>query len=72
MRYSTVEGVVENGQIRLCADVTLPEQTRVYVLIPDLESAPRRAHVHSPRLAHPEQASDLAKQVIEEAADAGL
>lgn len=31
---------------------------------PGLEGAPK-AHVYSPRLAHPEQAGDFAKQVIE-------
>jgi hypothetical protein len=72
MQISTFEGVVENGQIRLRDDVTLPEKTRVYVVIPDIEAAPPKARVYSPRLVHPEQASDFAKQVIEESVDAGL
>ena len=71
MAILTVEGVVENGQIRLCDHVTLPEQTKVYVVIPDVETAPQ-AHVYSPRLAHPAQADDFAKQVIEVSADAEL
>ena len=70
MAIATLEGVVENGQIRLRDGVTLPENTRVYVVIPDLEAA-TKAHVYSPRLARPEQASDFAKQVIE-VSDAGL
>ena len=72
MPISTFEGIVENGQIRLRDNVTLPEKTRVYVVIPDLEAAPTKARVYSPRLVHPEQAEDFAKQVIEVSTDAGL
>jgi hypothetical protein len=71
MAILTVEGVVENGQIRLRDNVVLPEHTKVYVVIPEMETAPL-AHVYSPRLAYPEQASDFAKQVIEVPADAEL
>jgi hypothetical protein len=51
--------------------VQLPENTEVYVVIPDFESSPR-ARVPSPRLVHPEQASDFVKQVVEAADDAKL
>ena len=71
MAILTVEGVVENGQIRLRDNVVLPEHTKVYVVIPEMETAPL-AHVYSPRLVHPEQAPDFAKQVIEVSADAEL
>jgi len=71
MAILTVEGVVENGQIRLRGNVVLPEHTKVYVVIPDVETAPP-AHVYSPRLVYPEQAPDFAKQVIEVSADAEL
>jgi len=71
MAILTVEGIVENGQIRLRDNVTLPEHTKVYVVIPDVATAPQ-AHVYSPRLLHPEQATDFAKQIIEVSADAEL
>ncbi len=71
MAVSTFEGVVENGQIRLPESITLPDRTRVYVVIPDFETT-RQAHVHSPRLVHPEQAADFAKEVFEVADDARL
>lgn len=71
MALATFEGYVENGQIRLRDDVTLPEHTRVYVVIPELETVPQ-ARIASPRLAHPEQAADFAKQVVAVAADAEL
>ena len=71
MALFTVEGVVANGQIRLRDDVTLPEHTKVYVVIPEMETAPQ-AHIPSPRLAHPEQAVDFVKEIIEVSADAAL
>ena len=71
MAILTIEGVVENGQIRLHDNVALPEHTKVYVVIPDVATA-LPAHVYSPRLVHQEQAPDFAKQVIEVAADAEL
>ena len=71
MAILTVEDVVENGQIRLRDNVVLPEHTKVYVVIPELETTPL-AHVYSPRLVHLEQAPDFAKQVLEGSADAEL
>jgi len=71
MRIVTFEGIVQNGAIQLGDNVTLPENTRVYVLIPDFEAGPR-AHVYSPRLVDPGQASDFAKQIVEVAPDATL
>lgn len=71
MAIFTVEGIVENGQIRLPDHVMLPEHTKVYVVVPDVETAPQ-AHIYSPRLVHPEQAIDFAKETIEVSADAEL
>ena len=65
MAVTTVEGIVEGGRVRLRDDVTLPEHTRVYVVIPDQEATAAQAHVYSPRLARPKQASAFAKEVIE-------
>jgi len=69
MALLTFEGIVENGQIRLTDNVTLPEHTRVYVVIPDARDA-TQARVHSPRLAHPQQAADFVKQIREVGPDA--
>jgi len=71
MASLTVEGIVENGQICLSDGVTLPEHAKVYVIVPGVEAGPQ-AHVYSPRLAHPEQAADFAKQIIEAPADAQM
>lgn len=52
MRLTAIEDTVENGQVRLPADVRLPENAKVYVVIPGVEE---RAvpYIGSPRLAHP-------------------
>lgn len=73
MSVSTIEGYVENGQIRLPQGANLPERARVYVVIPDVEivmdvTIPNKTlHLRSPRLADPAQAAVLRKtMVIEE------
>jgi len=71
MGATTIEGIIENGQIRLLATVRLPERTRVYVVIPDVEIQPV-AYIGSPGLMHPKQAADFQKEVIEEPSDADL
>ena len=71
MSVTTIEAIVENGQIRLPASVRLPEKAKVYVLIPDV-SAPSVSYVGSPRLVHPEQAADFRKEVVKEDSDASL
>jgi hypothetical protein len=71
MAILTLEGIVENGQIRLRDDVNLPEHAKVYVVIPAFDTT-QPAHIRSPRLAHPEQAAYFAKEVFEVPADAQL
>jgi hypothetical protein len=71
MGVTTIEGVVENGQIRLPAAIRVPERTKVYVIIPDVE-VQTVAYIGSPRLVHPEQAVDFVKEVIEEPSDGDL
>ena len=71
MSVTTIEGVVENGRIRLPAGVRLPEKAKVYVVVPDVE-VPSIAYIGSPRLVHPEQAADSRKEAVEENRGAGL
>lgn len=61
MSVLTLEGIVDHGQIRLPANVRLPEKARVYVLIPDVRVD--TARIESPRLAHPEQSADFIMEV---------
>lgn len=65
MSLKAFRGTVENGRIRLPTHVRLPEETTVYVVVPEKEASPG-AYVGSPRLAHPEQAPEFEKEVIEE------
>jgi len=67
MKVITYEGVVENGCVHVPAGVLLPEKAKVYVVVPGIsESGVQRvAHIPSPRLAHPEQANDFVKEVID-------
>ena len=71
MSVTTIEAIVENGQIRLPSNIRLPEKAKVYVLIPDVK-VPSVSYIGSPRLAHPEQAVDFQKEVVEESSDASL
>lgn len=64
----TYEGAIVNGQIRLDDNVSLPDCTKVYVLIPETPSAT----VHSPRLVQPEEAAEFVKEVREFNPDAQL
>jgi hypothetical protein len=71
MKGATYEGIVENGNVRLPDGIHLPEMTRVYIVVPEADGQ-QIGRLRSPRLAHPEQAIDFKKEIIEESADAGL
>jgi len=76
MKVVTFEGVIENGRVQLPPGVSLPDKAKVYVVVPGISEGgvQRVAHIYSPRLAHPEQAKDFVKEVIdiEERPDAQL
>jgi hypothetical protein len=65
MKVVTYEGVVENGCVQLPAEAHVPDQSRVYVIIPEMES-PGTIHIRSPRLADPSQAPLFKLEVTEE------
>lgn len=68
-KLTTYEGIVENGHVTLPPNADIPDNTHVYVLVPDVETK-RTHYIASPRLVHPEQAKDFEKQVIEDITDA--
>ena len=73
MAVTTYEGVVEKGKIRLKAGVKLPENTKVYVVVPDAKLEKNKpVQILSPRLAHPEDAARLKMTVTEEKPNARL
>lgn len=37
MSVTTYQGTVESGQVRLAGNIRLPENARVYVIVPDVE-----------------------------------
>jgi len=64
MTITTYEGVVEKGRIRLKSGVKLPENVKVYVVVPELQTQEKKmARVPSPRLTHRKQASDFKMKV---------
>jgi len=71
MKVTSFEATVEDGVIKLPEHVQIPDKTRVYVVIPGVDAQPAY-YVGSPRLAHPEQATDFVKEVTEEHKDASL
>jgi len=72
MKTAAYEARVENGIIHLLEPASLPEHTRVIVVVP--ESAPNTvlqklppsgpAQILSPRLATPDDAQKLAKRIV--------
>lgn len=37
MPVTTFQGTVEKGQVKLAAEIRLPEKAKVYVVVPDFE-----------------------------------
>ena len=70
-KIATFEGIIENGTRKLPESASIPEQTKVYVLVPEDERN-ETPHIASPRLVHPEQAKDFKMEVIEDAGDADV
>lgn len=71
MSVITLEGIVKRGQIRLKNEMRLPDNTKVYVVIPGIE-VEQVARIFSPRLRYHEQAADFQMEVIEERAHASV
>ena len=71
MSVVTLEGIVKHGPIKLGANVRLPEQTKVYVVVPDIQ-VDRGARIITPHLAHPEQIADFKMEIVEEHPHASL
>ena len=64
MGVMTVEGVVDHGEIKLKKKLSLPDHTKVYIVVPDIQ-VEQVVHVATPRLANPEKAADFKMEVIE-------
>jgi len=67
------EGTVEKGQIRLKEGVQLPENAKVYVVVPDVEMEKKKVvQIPTPRLAHRGYASRFKMTVTEEKPNARI
>jgi hypothetical protein len=71
MSVITLEGVVEHGQIRLTTNFQLPDNIKVFVVVPDIEIQ-QSARIITPRLLQRDKVADFAMEVIEDASDAGI
>jgi hypothetical protein len=68
---ATYEGVVENGYVILPPEARLPDETRVFVIVPDT-AMQHRLQILSPQLVDQSQAMDFVKEVTEETPDANI
>jgi hypothetical protein len=71
MTITTYEGIVEKGNIRLKSGVRLPDNTKVYVVVPDTQSK-KTARVTSPHLVNRKQVTDFKMEISEENSDASV
>jgi len=73
MAVTTYEGVVEKGKIRLKAGIKLPENAKVYVIVPDLKMDQKKViQILSPRLVHRKDAARLKMEVTAEKPNARI
>lgn len=71
MKATAYHAIIENGQVKLIDAVSLPEHSRVNIVVPDASGA-AVLRVGSPKLADPERARDFRMEVSEEPPNAGL
>ena len=62
MSVTTIEGIIENGRIRLPAGILLPERKIVYVVVPGGDAPLDRARAGY-RLANPGDAAKFEMKV---------
>jgi predicted DNA-binding antitoxin AbrB/MazE fold protein len=69
-----IDAIFSQGAFRPLEPLTLPEGTRVHLSIEEgasVEVASPAAKIHTPKLAHPEDASDFVMEV-QETGNAGV
>jgi hypothetical protein len=71
MTITTYEGVVEKGKIHLKTGVRLPDNTKVYVVVPDLQTK-KTARVISPRLVDRKKVADFKMEISEDNSNASV
>jgi hypothetical protein len=68
MKVLSFEGLVENGCINLPVGISIPDNTKVYVIVPSIpnDDEKRIIRVSSPRLANPEDAKKLVMKLVDD------
>jgi hypothetical protein len=67
MAITAYEGVVEKGAIRLKSSVRLPENMKVFVIVPELQAEQKKSvRVLTPRLVHRRQAAEFKMKISKE------
>jgi hypothetical protein len=69
MTITTYEGVIEKGKIRLKTSIRLPDNTKVYVLVPEMQTK-KTVRITSPRLVHRKQVADFKMEISEDNSNA--
>ena len=73
MAVTTYEGVVEKGKIRLEPGVKLPENAKVFVIVPDVTIEKKKlVQILTPRLAHREDVARFKMTVTKEKPNARI
>ena len=65
MTITTYKGVVEKGKTRMKAGVRLLNNTKVYVVVPDMQTK-KTARETSPHLVDPNQVADFKMEISED------
>lgn len=63
MSVTTYEAIVKNGHIELSENVSLPENAKVYVVIPGIQNK-ELIHLRSPRLVNPIDVDVFRKELL--------
>jgi hypothetical protein len=71
MKGTTYEATVQDGRVVLPEEAHIPDNTRVYVVVPEVDDV-YCFRMMTPRLAHRDQAADFTMQVELEGDDARL
>jgi hypothetical protein len=73
MTITTYEGIVEKGKIRLKKGIKLPENAKVYIIVPDLKADKKKPiQLLSPRLVNRKDAPRFKMIVTEEKPNARI
>jgi hypothetical protein len=68
MSVTTYEVTVENGQIQLPEHIQLPENAKIYIVVPNVKT-PKVAHVNTPHPVQPQQQVNFTQEILDDFPD---